>query len=398
MLRNTQVSYGSIAKTLHWVIAALILAMVGLGFTAERWPIGTSDQIETKFALFSLHKTIGVTVLGLALLRIGWAAFQPRPVALHPERRLESWAARTVHFTLYALLVLVPLSGWLHHSATSGLAPIRWPFAQRLPFVPEDEQVSHFFSTWHFVLVWLLIATVGLHLAGTLKHLLADRDATLRRMLPGYHPAGTLAQSERGTPVTAAAIVCIAALGLGSYLGLPGRESISGNRAATASAWNVEDGLIAIRPSQMGQELSGSFSDWSAEIAFDPEAPGPSMGSVTVTIGLASLSLPPVTEQVLGPGYFEVASNPTARFTADIRRDPAGPDLYFAEGKLSLKGTEADLSLPFSLTLDGDQATVAGSAEIDRRAFGIGPPQDGRTVGFMVGVDILLTATPADVP
>ena len=149
-LANSTRSYGGVAKTLHWLTALLIFAALPLGLVAN----GLADDIrnpdiastEQDFAraamLFSLHKTIGVTVFFVALIRITWAFVQPRPGLLNAENRMEALAAETVHWMLYGALVLVPLTGWIHHAATTGFAPIRWPFGQSLPFVAKDEAIA----------------------------------------------------------------------------------------------------------------------------------------------------------------------------------------------------------------------------------------------------------------
>ncbi|MBT8474330.1 MAG: cytochrome b/b6 domain-containing protein, partial [Alphaproteobacteria bacterium] len=136
-LGNTATRYGGVAKTFHWLTALLILTALPLGVIANGAPFETDAEIARKIWLFSLHKTVGVTAFFVALARIAWALTQPKPAALHPDRRFETRLAETVHWLLYASLVLVPLSGWLHHAAATGFAPIWWPFGQTLPFVPQ---------------------------------------------------------------------------------------------------------------------------------------------------------------------------------------------------------------------------------------------------------------------
>ena len=155
---SAAVSYGTVTKTFHWLTALLILTVIPLGVIANELPYETNEELALKAWLFSLHKTLGVALFFAALVRIFWALSQPKPALLNSEKPVEGFLAGLVHWMLYASLVGVPLSGWIGHAATTGFAPIWWPFGQSLPFVPKDEAVAHVFSWLHFV---LLLALVG---------------------------------------------------------------------------------------------------------------------------------------------------------------------------------------------------------------------------------------------
>ena len=142
-LANTPQSFGSLARFLHWLTALLILAAIGLALYIKGLPHATGAETARVAALYSLHKTIGIAAFVSALLRMLWAFFQPKPGALHPERRLEAFAAAAVHWSLYAAMLIMPLSGWCAHAALTGFAPILWPFGQSLPFVPKSDPLGH---------------------------------------------------------------------------------------------------------------------------------------------------------------------------------------------------------------------------------------------------------------
>ena len=192
---NSHAQYGGIAKTFHWLTALLILTLIPLGWFANQLPFGTEAELTRKAWLFSLHKTLGVTAFFVALLRILWALGQTKPALLNGDHRIESFAAELVHWLLYGALVIVPLSGWISHAAAAGFAPIWWPFGQGLPLVPKDTGLEHFAGAVHWVATKLLILALFLHIAGALKHHLIDRDATLRRMLPGTPSLPNLPQT-----------------------------------------------------------------------------------------------------------------------------------------------------------------------------------------------------------
>ena len=160
MRQNTKASYGSVARSLHWLTALIILSNIALGLWAERIPL---EQMALKVQVFSFHKTLGLAALVVALVRIGWALTQTRPAPVHPERRLETLLAEAVHWTLYGSMVLVPVTGWIEHAATDGFAPILWPLGQGLPLVPKSPALAMVMAQVHHVFAFLLIGSVVLH-------------------------------------------------------------------------------------------------------------------------------------------------------------------------------------------------------------------------------------------
>ncbi|NRB01153.1 MAG: cytochrome b/b6 domain-containing protein [Rhodobacteraceae bacterium] len=392
---NTATHYGSVARTFHWLTALLILTAMPLGVIANGIPIA-EDTIAQKTLLFSLHKTVGIAAFFVALARIVWAIAQPKPVALHPDRRAETWLAELMHWMLYGSLVLVPLTGWLHHAATTGFAPIWWPFGQSLPFVPVDFRVAEYFSALHWLFTKVLLVAILMHIAGALKHVFVDRDVTLTRMTTGNCDVDV--PSDTGThrsPAIAATIIWLAALGAGSWMGLS-HESDAGApvaSAAPAGEWLVEDGTLAITIRQLGSEVTGSFGDWAAGIRFDPEGDEEIKGDVFVDIVIGSLELGTVTDQAKGPDFFDTAVFPTASYTGPIIENPNG-DGYLVQGLLTIRDASIPVDLPFTIVFEGDTATADGSLTLDRRDFGVGDAYtDEGSLAFAVDVTVSLTAT-----
>lgn len=397
-LQNTPTSYGRLSRVLHWATALLILAMIPLGFVAEQFAHAlnvadtapTESQLARTITLFSIHKTIGVLVFFLALIRVIWMLTQIKPALLHTDRKLESFAAELVHFLLYGALVLVPLTGWVHHAATTGFAPIWWPFGQTLPFVPKSPEVSALFSTLHGISVWVLIGSLVLHIAGALKHHLIDRDITLLRMLRG-HSGGT-PQAHRALFPALVALGIWAVATVGSAVGITEKSSSqpSLQLAQVSSDWIVQDGNLAISIQQMGATVSGSFADWTAQISYTEDPTQQKNGEITVTVSIPSLTLGSVTQQAMAPDYFDADKFPTAVFKADILRQDGG---LVAEGLLTIKDQSVPLSLPFDLQVDGNTAIANGQTSTNRLDFGIGQSvTDAGTLGFLVGIEVSLTA------
>lgn len=388
---NTTTAYGTVTRTFHWLTALLILAAFPLGVIANDAPFATAEELARKAQLFSLHKTLGVAVFAVALARILWALTQTHPAPLHPDRRAETLAAATVHWALYLSLVVVPLSGWVHHAALDGFAPILWPLGQGLPFVPKSESVAAAAGAVHWLFTKVMFATVALHILGALKHVVIDRDGTLARMTRGRAAGSGQSAPSPLAPVLALAL--FATGGLAAWAMVPAAPAESAATAAPAAApaagnWQVAEGTLSFTVAQMGAPVAGRFDGWTAEIAFD-EATG--TGSVTVVIDMTTLTLGAVTTQAKGADFLNVPAHPEARFTAAIA--PMGTG-HAATGTLTLAGTDRPVTLPFTLTITGDTAAMTGTVTLDRRDFGLGAGfADEAQVGFAVTVNVALTAT-----
>lgn len=178
-LKNTPDRWGSVSKSLHWLIALLILALGIVGLL-----MGELPKTPKYFWVYTAHKSIGITVLALVAARLAWRLYAgaPRPVPGTPT--WQERIAEATHWLLYVLMFAIPLSGWLYDSA-SGLRPFKLFGLFEMPkLVAPDEssaQFSHALHEWGF---WLLILVVLAHAGAALYHHLHQRDATLARMLP----------------------------------------------------------------------------------------------------------------------------------------------------------------------------------------------------------------------
>lgn len=396
-LANTAHSFGTVTKTFHWLTALGIIALIPMGWLANQMPYDTSEELARKAWLFSLHKTLGVAVFGVALARIAWALSQPKPGLLNGARKLESLAAETVHWLLYGSLVVVPLSGWIHHAATTGFAPIWWPLGQNLPLVPKSENLAATFAGAHWVLTKVLALSLILHVAGAMKHHVIDKDATLRRMWFGPTDApGTQRHKGHSKPAAIALALWALALSGGAAFGVYAPHGSTPQAAALAqvqSDWQVQDGTLNITVTQLGSEVTGTFNDWTAAISFDETLQTGKAGTVEVTIAIGSLSLGSVTDQAMGPDYFDTTEFPTASYVADIM---AVADGYEAQGTLTIKGQSMPLTLPFDLSVVDGTASMRATSQLDRRTFGIGDNMaDEASLKFAVGLSIALSATRA---
>ena len=180
--------YTRTAIALHWLIALLIVVNVGLGLSADYLP---DDWVRP---VIDTHKSIGITVLGLAIMRLLWRLTHPAPKLSSHYARWERIAAHGVHVALYLLIFALPLSGWIHDSAWKDAAThpmtlfgtIPWP---RIGWVMDvepatKERLHDLFGSLHTWFGYVLYAAFGLHVVGALKHQWLDREPELQRMLP----------------------------------------------------------------------------------------------------------------------------------------------------------------------------------------------------------------------
>lgn len=177
-LKNTGSHWGGVSQALHWLMAALIFAMAWIGLTMGDLPNGPD-----KIATYALHKSLGLSILALALLRLLWRLLTGAPAAVAGTPRWQSTIASITHIALYALLLVLPLSGWLLNSA-SGF-PLQWFGLFNLPALTSSNETLHAQAVQaHEWLFWALAVLVLLHIAAAIYHHLFLEDATLARMLP----------------------------------------------------------------------------------------------------------------------------------------------------------------------------------------------------------------------
>jgi cytochrome b561 len=181
--------YNVVAMGLHWLIAALISANIGLA-----WWFETLHGL-AKIGPTQIHKSIGITVLVLSVLRLVWR-FVNRPPPLPASMPgWERYAAHTVHALLYGIMIGMPLTGWAMSSASALIRvfPItwfglfRWPTISALANLPPERMKSahDLFFTLHNSGAWLAYGLVTLHVLAALRHQFLKSDDVLWRMLPG---------------------------------------------------------------------------------------------------------------------------------------------------------------------------------------------------------------------
>lgn len=172
--RGDRYSRGAIA--FHWVIAALVLFNLWLGLF--------HDSLPREWKVMPVHKSVGITVLVLTLGRIAWRLSHKPP---NLPDRMPGWekaAAKATHFAMYALLLILPITGWLLSSNPERLRPVNWFFLFELPALPATSEIAKAANQTHELLGLVMAALVALHIAAALRHHFLLRDKVLWRMLP----------------------------------------------------------------------------------------------------------------------------------------------------------------------------------------------------------------------
>lgn len=378
--RNTIERYGAVHKFLHWTIALAVLFMLVLGLVMEDIPHGLAvalgygdvSPLVLRMKAFSLHKAIGITVLALMLLRIVWKLVNwDLPKSLPTHERWEQKLAHLVHWGFYGLLIAMPLSGWIMTSAKA--STINWfGFFPVPPIVQPNQELGYSMARAHEYIAYGIWAFIALHVAGALKHVVIDKDGTLRRMLP----------------FTAAAFLLLSPIAL--------------HAADKAPVWVIDrtQSHLNFEATQEGSSFKGQFKAFSGSLTFDPKNPGSGKGNILIDLGSIDSANAERDTAVKEKDWFDIATNPTATFTIDKFEKGKEDDAYLALGYLKLRGLERPLDLPFKLTVtekDGIKtAHAVGETSLKRLDFGVGGGQwaDPAMVGdsITIRIDVIATA------
>ncbi len=384
-------SYNRYSRYLHWLMAFLIIFMVCLG-----WRFGDKDTL--LFDRANLHKSIGILIFLLTFVRIALRLAYRAP----PEPQMPKWqaiAAQALHFAFYAVMIGLPLSGWLMVSTSVREIPffgLHWP---HLP-VPQTHDAHDALAAIHGLIAKILFfAMLPLHVLAALKHQFLDRDTVVEHMVPGLKPVPVL-NYRWLLPVGVVGLAF--ALGYGVLRGVPfsqhttpaarpptivnppeassatvsaAAEDSSSSAVSKTSVpdWTIDKTATSIdfETTFSGEPVRGGFGAYSATIVFDPQQLDKS--HVRVIIDLASVDSHEDDRDgtLKSESFFDVANTPKAIFDAKnfVRTD----DTHFiARGKLTMHGVTKPLSLPFELKINGSRATMSGTTTLDRTAFSVG--------------------------
>lgn len=435
--------YSRNAMLLHWAIAILLVFNHALGERTEDLERGPE-----LFAVFQLHKSIGITILLLSLWRL-WIRLrqpQPPPVEDAPMAKLLS---KLVHWGFYAVMIGAPLSGWIIVSTAKVKLPtllfgvIPWP---HLPLGGLGRDAHEIAEDAHGALATLAVLLLALHIIGALRHQFFIKDKIMERMIPVSRaglgavglalamlagsfalgktiPLGVASAAAQAAPVAVSQVGEVAeqldpALIPEDHIkaepeseeeakkdekpkdaGKP-KEPEDPKLAAALPItgpvpnWTVSPGgRLGFDVTVSGEAVKGQFGRWTGTIAFDPARLAQSSIKATIDLASASSGDAQRDEMLVGGDFFAVAAHPKASFTASDIRSKGG-NRYEARGSLAMKGISRPVRLDFTLDINGNTATTRGTARLDRRDYGIGTGQfDGDdTISRNVGVNFAFSA------
>ncbi|MET0249454.1 MAG: YceI family protein [Sphingobium sp.] len=408
--------YSLVAITLHWLIAALLAFQISVGWALE-------DLGARGFALFQLHKSVGIAILALSLLRVAVRWWKPRPAK--SEGGWQGMLASGVHLGLYVFMIGAPFTGWALVSTARVQVPTLLFGVLPLPHLPLPSTTHDFAQGAHGVLAWIGIALLALHVAGALRHHLLIRDGLLWRIMPTRAPLFLVALPALliigfalgrlilpAVPPHAQARI-IASEGLRTpppdetkeTAPAPNNAESTGENTAVAAneqeeaqsgpppTWRVAPGgRIEFSVGNGGETIDGGFAKWTARIAMDPEHP--ESADIAVTIDLTSASVGDAYKDgmIVGEDFFATAASPTARFVAR-GAERVGTGSYRASGRLTLKDVTRPQTIRFTLSGQGAKRKVSGTATIARLPFGIGTGESGAALDKTVSVRFAFDAT-----
>ena len=178
---NSNSEYTSTAKLLHWLVAGLVVVQFVLANLGER--AEDADDLVRELALFANHRSVGITILTLIVIRLLWRWRNPAPRLPETVPRWQVTASRVSHYSLYGILLAMPVSGWLMSSAAD--VSVTWFNLVQMPdFVAVNHELHETFEEVHKLLAKLLFVIASLHILAALKHGVFDKDGVLQRMLP----------------------------------------------------------------------------------------------------------------------------------------------------------------------------------------------------------------------
>ncbi len=398
-MRTDVNGYHPVAMTLHWLIAAAILFQLVGAIVMKEIP-GVPEAI--KFSLFQWHKTVGILILALTLGRIAWRMMNPPPA----HASMTFWELRLshlVHFLFYALLVIVPLTGWWMVSASSTRIPtflftlpfLEWP---HLP-VPRIQGIGQA----HAVLAYAFVGLIFLHVAGALKHSLIDRQPSFSRMLPSsleHKPA----YGSSGIWSFLIPLLFVIA-GLGAYSLTQLLPSTNAPVETTANTplgqaqtgvpnWTIDDAQSSMdfEVAFSGAPIKGRVPRWQADVLFNPENLDEAYANIRVEAAAITISDAFISSSLRGDDGLDTAQFPFA--TVTFTRFEKTPEGYKAQGDMTIRNVTKPVEFPFTFSETDGIASVRGTLAFDRLDYNLGVQNDSKAewLGRAVSVTLDLKA------
>lgn len=393
------VQYSNIAKFFHWLIAGLIVSQYVLAKLSER--AEHQGQTLEQLALLANHKSVGMTILLLAILRLGYRLTHAAPALPNSMPKWQTNASHLSHCLLYGALFALPITGWLMSSAKS--YSVSWFNLFSFPdLVSPKQNLADFFHQTHHTLAELLFVLALLHIAAAIKHHFIDKDQILSRI------AGV------GSWLLFIATIALALATLARLIGdeqanpqstiiqTINQTNITSDRNLSSTSnlalWQIdyEKSAIRFRGEQAGAPFEGAWRIWSATLQFDANELDDSRFDVSIDTNSVFSNDKDRDDYIRSDAFFDSTQFSEAKYTASefISNKPNNSNEFIAQGNLSIKGLNKALPLTFSIEQNDQTITLSGKASIDRLAWNIGTGDwtDTSWVGQYVEVDVRVVA------
>lgn len=353
-----------------------------------------------ELALLANHKSVGITILVVAVVRIVWRLRHTPPALPAAMPRWQATASNISHWSLYALLFAVPMTGWLMSSASA--YSVSWFNLFQLPdFVAPNTELKDVFEETHEVLAKLLLVIASVHVGAAVKHAVVDKDGVLRRM----------------ASIVSVAVFAIVAVSGIAWLGGAGSTIPTASDPSPAAAsvdstvahkpepasylpvWEIDYAASHIRfvGDQAGAGFDGVWETWTAQLQFSTSDIDAGIFDVAIDTSSANTQDEDRDVTMAEREWFDSVNYPEATFRAS-RFSDIGAGKYVADGQLSIKGVTSLVQLQFTVASSGERHVLEGKAQLDRLELGIGTGEweDTEWVGKDVTVLVRVEATTSD--
>jgi cytochrome b561 len=357
------------AITLHWLIALLIIGLLALGLTMEDFPM------PAKFTAIQFHKSVGLLVLMLVVVRVAYRFTNPAPMLPKGTPKWQVGLAHATHTFLYVLMFAMPISGWLMSDA-AGYHPAFFGLQIVPTLVEQGNAWGKVFHETHEIGGNLFLFLLAMHVGAALFHHVWVKDDILRRMLPR--------SLAKRLPVVLLALAA---------------WPVAAHAQTLATEWKIDPQTSRITwTAQFNRSpVEGTFSQWTAQVNFDEKDLAHSR--VEITIDPASISSGDDSRDstLKGPDFFNAVKFPQILYTSSHIKPVGLPseNRYVATGNLTLGDVTKPLALPFQLAITGQKAQATVDFTLSRAAFGIGKGQwqGNASIADLVKVHVVVNAT-----
>lgn len=381
--------FSNIARFFHWLIAGLIIGQYVLAKLAEN--AKANERILEQLALLANHKSIGITILVLAILRLAYRLKNPPKKIASDMPAWQHHASNVSHVLLYVFLFSMPLSGWLMSSAKA--YSVSWFNLFTLPdFIAPHEYWAANLKSIHYYLAEALFVVAIVHVAAALKHHFIDKDSVLTGM------AGRKSWALLAITVMISVGVFGRLFGGSATDNAPEVEakvdsSVSSETQFAKSdlpLWQIDyaDSYIKFTGDQAGAAFTGQWQQWQADIQFDAKQLSEARFNVSIDTGSGFSNDSERDETIRSSDFFDVAKFAQASYKAvNFSADGSG---FNSQGQLTMKGLSSSAILSFTVTEENGKTVLKGTAPLDRLVWNIGTGDwvDTDWVGQQVMVEV----------